>query len=291
MKKLISLALVILMLVPMLLSTMHISAADELIYVGFSSPAICTDAGKAVDLTKVSVQFEQGANPAAPADTVWKDGGNTITSYTPAAKGVYPLTATAGGKTRTVYVVAKNADEIDYVLYENDFNTAPDLSEFRVIQQPAGTTFGYDEAEGAIYLDTSNDGANHMRVLLPKYLDSFGDAIYSARVKITKQTATGRFGAMIFRLQDPSGKTIPYMQTAFRYNIAADNGLEIAERTAGDKWSVTQKGSVSGISGGSYFEVTANFCIRGSALPSTRSITFSVSPWYAPWLTRESSTV
>lgn len=260
MKKLISLALVILMLVPMLLSTMHISAADELIYVGFSSPAICTDAGVAVDLTKISVQFSYGEAPADPVGTVWKDGNTVVTSFTPAAKGVYPLTATAGSKTKTVYVVAKNANETEYVLYENDFSAAPDLSEFRVIQQPAGTTFGYDEAEGAIYLDTSNDGANHMRVLLPQYLDSFGDAIYSARVKITKQTATGRFGAMIFRLQDPSGKTIPYMQTAFRYNIAADNGLEIAERTADDKWSVTQKGPVSGISGGSYFDVTANFC-------------------------------
>ena len=262
-RKLISLALVILMLVPMLLSTMPISAADELTYVGFSSPAICTDAGKTIDLTKVSVQFSYGETPADPASTVWKDGTNTVTSYTPAAKGVYQLTATAGGKTKTVFVVAKNANETEYVLYENDFSTAPDLSQFRVIQQPSGTTFGYDEAETAIYLDTSNDGANHMRVLLPKYLDSFGDAIYSARVKITKQTSTGRFGAMIFRLQDPSGKTIPYMQTAFRYNIAADNGLEIAERTAGDKWSVTQKGPVSGISGGSYFDVTANFDIEG----------------------------
>ena len=266
MKKLLAFTLSVIMLLPLVLVA-PISAADELIYVGYSSPAICTDAGKTVDLTKVSVQFAYGETPAAPADTVWKDGSNTVTSYTPAAKGVYPLTATAGGKTRTVFVVAKNANETEYVLYENDFSTAPDLSQFRVIQQPAGTTFGYDEAEGAIYLDTSNDGANHMRVLLPKYLDSFGDAIYSARVKITKQTSTSRFGAMIFRLQNPSGKTIPYMQTAFRYNISADNGLEIAERTSADKWSVTQKGPVSGISGGSYFDVTANFC--GSVSTST----------------------
>ncbi|MBO5701434.1 MAG: hypothetical protein J6S71_03240 [Clostridia bacterium] len=266
MKRIFALTLCVLMLLPLVL-TAPVSAADELIYVGYSSPAICTDAGKTVDLTKVSVQFEEGVNPAAPADTVWKDGDNTITSYTPAAKGVYQLKATAGGKTKTVFVVAKNPGETEYVLYENDYSTAPDLSQFRVIQQPSGTTFGYDEAETGIYLDASNDGANHMRVLLPSYLDHFGDAIYSARVKVTKQTATSRFGAMIFRLQDPSGKKIPYIQNAFRYNISASNGLEIAERTASDSWNVTQKGPVTGISGGSYFDVTVNFC--GNVATST----------------------
>ena len=266
MKRISAFILCVLMLIPLLLSAVPVSAAEE-IKVGYSSPAICTDAGKKVDLTKVSVQFAYGETPADPAATVWKDGSNTITSYTPAEKGVYPLTATANGKSKTVFVVAKNANESEYVLYEDDFSKSPDLSQFRVIQQPSGTTFGYDEAEGAIYLDASNDGANHMRVLLPSYLDSFGDAIYTARVKVDKQTATSRFGAMIFRLQDPTGKKIPYMQTAFRYNISADNGLEIAERTASDSWSVTQKTSVSGVKGGDYFEVTANFC--GTVATST----------------------
>ena len=266
MKRIFALTLCILMLLPLILVA-PTSAADGVTYVSYSSPAICTDAGKTVDLTKVGVQFTDGENPAEPATIVWKDGTNTITSYTPAEKGVYELTATAGGKTRKVYVVAKNANEKEYVLYENDFSTSPDLTKFRVIQQPSGTKFGYDEAEGAIYLDASNDGGNHMRVLLPSYLDSFGDAIYSARVKITKQTSTGRFGALIFRLQDPTGKKIPYMQTAFRYDISASNGLEIAERTASDSWSVTQKTSVSGVKGGDYFEVTANFC--GTVATST----------------------
>ena len=266
MKRILATVLCVLMLLPMLLSTMPVAAADE-IQVGFSSPAICTDAGKTVDLTKVSVQFEAGANLAAPADIVWKDGDNTVTSYTPAEKGVYQLKATAGGKTKTIFVVAKNANETEYVLYEDDYSVSPDLSQFRIIQKPSGTTFGYDEAAGAIYLDASNDGANHMRVLLPSYLDSFGDAIYSARVRVDKQTATSRFGAMIFRLQDPLGKKIPYMQNAFRYDISASSGLEIAQRTASDSWSVTQKTSVSGIKGGDYFDVTVNF--SGSTATST----------------------
>lgn len=266
MKRIFASILCVLMLIPMLLSALPVSAADE-IKVGYSSPAICTDAGKAVDLTKVAVQFESGTDCVPAAELTWKDGDKAVTSYTPAEKGVYPLTVSGGGKTKTVYVVAKNANETEYVLYEDDYSAKPDLSQFRVIQQPSGTAFGYDETEGAIYLDTSNGGSNHMRVLLPSYLDAFGDAIYSAHVKITKQTANSRFGALIFRLQDPAGKKIPYMQTAFRYEISASNGLEIAERTAADAWSVTQKTSVAGVNGGDYFEVTANFC--GSKSTST----------------------
>ena len=261
MKKIFAVVLAVLMLIPMLLSALPISAADE-IKVGYSSPAICTDAGTAVDLSKIAVQFESGTDCVPASKLTWKDGDKAITSYTPAEKGVYPLTVSGGGKTKTVYVVAKNANETEYVLYEDDYSVSPDLSQFRVIQQPAGTTFGYDEAEGALYLDTSNGGSNHMRVLLPSYLDSFGDAIYSARVKITKPTANSRFGALIFRLQDPTNKKIPYMQNAFRYEISASSGLEIAERTASDAWSVTQKTGVPGIKGGDYFEVTASFCGR-----------------------------
>lgn len=266
MKKFFATILATIMLIPMILSALPVSAT-EIYTVGYSSPAICTDAGKTVDLGTWNVQFTYGGDVVSHSQITWKDGDKTITSYTPAEKGVYPLTASAGGQTKTVYVVAKNADETEYVLYENDYSVSPDLSQFRVIQQPSGTTFGYDEAEGAIYLDASNAGGNHMRVLLPEYLDAFGDAIYSARVKVTKQTATSRFGALIYRLQNAGSKNIPYMQTAFRYNISADNGLEIAERTSADKWNVTQKGSVSGVKGGDYFDITANFC--GSVSTST----------------------
>lgn len=281
MKRVLAKILVLLMLMPMILSALPVQAA-EAIEVGYSSPAICTDAGKTVDLTKVGVQFTYSGDVTPAAQITWKDGDKTVTSYTPTEKGVYPLTAIAGVNKKTVYVVAKNANETEYVLYEDDYSMAPDLSQFRVIQQPSGTTFGYDEAEGALYLDTSNGGSNHMRVLLPEYLDAFGDAIYSARVKITKQTATSRFGALIFRLQDASGKKIPYMQTAFRYDISASNGLEIAERTAADAWSVTQKTSVSGVKGGDYFDITASFCgsVSTSTVNGKTYLTEKNSPYY-----------
>lgn len=266
MKRFFSTVLTVFILIPMLISVLPSSAAAS-IEVGFSSPAICTDVGKAVELSEVAVQFTYCGEVTPASEISWSCGGTAVTSYTPSEKGVYPLTASANGLTKTVYIVAKREDEKEHILYSDDFSSAPELSQFRLIQQPAGSSFGYDEAEGAIFLDASDNGSSHMRLLLPSFLDDFGDAIFSARVKITDQTAASRFGAMIFRLQDPTGKKIPYMQTAFRYDISASNGLEIAERTSADKWNVTQKCSVSGIRGGEYLDVCASFC--GSVSTST----------------------
>ncbi len=255
------------------------AASEEGIVVGYSSPAICVNAGEKVDLTKVSVQLEYGAAPVSAL--TWKDGESTVTSYTPAAKGVYALTASAGGKTRTVYVVAKNANETEYVLYENDFSTAPDMAQFRVIQQPSGTVFGYDEAEGAIYLDSTKNTSDMMRVLLPEFLDSFGDAIYSAQMKITKQLNNSRWCSLVIRQQNVKTTKLPYLQVVSRYNNSADNGLEIAERTSADKWSVTQKGACAGVKGGEYFTLTANFC--GSTVTNSVNGTTYLTEKFAPY--------
>ncbi len=256
------------------------AASEEGIVVGYSSPAICVNAGEKVDLTKVSVQLEYGADPVSAL--TWKDGESTVTSYTPSAKGVYALTASAGGKTRTVYVVAKNANETEYVLYENDFSTAPDMAQFRVIRQPSGTAFGYDEAEGAIYLDSTKNTSDMMRVLLPEFLDSFGDAIYSAQMKITKQLNNSRWCSLVIRQQNVKTTKLPYLQVVSRYNNSADNGLEIAERTSADKWSVTQKGACAGVKGGEYFTLTANFCggTVTNSVNGTTYLTEKFAPYY-----------
>ncbi len=279
MKKRIFAAILALLMILPVIASMPISAAEDGITVGYSSPAICVNAGEKVDLTKVSVQFEYGADPVSAL--TWKDGDATVTSYTPASKGVYELDATANGKTKKVYVVAKNANESEYVLYENDFSTAPDMSQFRVIQQPSGTTFGYDEAEGAIYLDSTKNTSDMIRVLLPEFLDSFGDAIYSADMKITKQLNNNRWCSLVIRQQNVKTTKLPYLQVVSRYNNSSDNGLEIAERTAADSWSVTKKGACAGVKGGEYFTMTANFC-GGTVTNSVNGTTY-LTEKFAPY--------
>ncbi|MGM9641955.1 MAG: hypothetical protein ACI3XI_01965, partial [Eubacteriales bacterium] len=259
-KRIFAMILAALVILPLLAAlTAHAADANG-VTVGFSSPAICTDTGKSVDLTKVAVQFAPNEAPVAASAITWKEGDRTVTSYTPTAKGVYALSAAAGGKTKTVYVVAKNASETEYVLYENDFSTAPDFSEFRVVSQPTGTIYGYDAAEGAIYLDASNSSSNMLRILLPEFLDDFGDAVYSADMKISKQVNSSRWAALIIRQQNPSTTKLPYLQVVSRYDNSASNGLEIAERTASDSWNVIQKGACSGVTPGTYFTITAAFC-------------------------------
>ncbi len=259
-KRIFAAILTIAMIVPMLLS-FPATAADG-ITVGYSSPAICVDAGETVDLTKVSVQFTYGSDPVDASQITWgvENMSARQTSFTAPEKGVYELSATAGGKTKTVYVVAKNANETEYVLYENDFSSAPDLTQFRAIHQPSGTSFGYDEAEGAIYLDSTKNTSDMIRVLLPEFLDDFGDAIYSADMKITKALNDNRWCSLVIRQQNVKTTKLPYLQVVSRYVNSSDNGLEIAERTADDKWSVTKKGKGPGVKAGEYFNMTANFC-------------------------------
>ncbi len=257
-KRLLAIVCTLFLLLPLLSVTPAYAAS--VIEVGYSSPAICINVGETVDLTSVSVQFEYGAPLISASKISWKEGDTTLTSYTPAAKGVYPLSATSGEKTKEIFIVAKNTDESEYVLYENDFSAEPDMAQFRVIQQPAGTTFGYDAAEGAIYLDASNDGASHMRVMLPEFLDNFGDAIYTSEMKITKPTSSSRYASMIFRLQNVDGAKFPYHQVVTRYTSTASNGVEISHRTEADKWDVTQKSPCLGVNGGDYFTMSANFC-------------------------------
>ncbi len=257
-KRIFALVLALLMIIP-LIAAFTARAEGAGLAVGYSSPAICVDAGEKVDLAEVSVQFEHGADPIS--GITWKDGGNTVTSFTPAAKGVYELTATANGKTKKIYVVAKNANESEYVLYENDFSTAPDLTQFRAVHQPSGTTFGYDEAEGAIYLESTKNTSDMIRVLLPEYLDSFGDAIYSADMKITKALNNSRWCSLVIRQQNPTTTKLPYLQVVSRYVNNSSNGLEIAERTAADKWNVIEKGACTGgVQAGEYFTITSTAC-------------------------------
>lgn len=231
------------------------------VVVGFASPAICTDAGVAVDLSAVSVQFTMGGRLVPGSEITWQNGESTVTSYTPSVKGVYPLTATAGSESRTVYVVAKNANETEYVLYENDFSTAPNMSDFRVVEQCNDTPVSYDASAGTLVLDASGSDANYVRMLLPSYLDGFGDAVMSATMQVTEQYNNNRFGSFMFRVQNADSTGTPYVHSLARYRIGhPTSGIQIAERTKHDLWRILEECQVPGIKNGSVVNVTTAFC-------------------------------
>jgi hypothetical protein len=66
----------------------------------------------------------------------WVYNGKTVKIVKVSRRGTYALTASFGGQSRTVYVVAKDPVETEYVLYRNDFDTAP--ADFRIVESTAG---------------------------------------------------------------------------------------------------------------------------------------------------------
>ena len=158
--------------------------AEVFCKVKYSKPAICCDVGQKVDLSRCGVQFapEEGM---VTQDLRWSYEGRTVKSFTPEERGVYPLTVKAQGQTATVYVVAKSQSETEYVLYRNDFDEAP--TDFR-------------QGNNASVVDGSYSLPSGEQVLLPEFLDAFGDATVKASVK----TADGAAGWLLFRTQ-PGG--------------------------------------------------------------------------------------
>lgn len=209
--------------------------------VPYSCPAICAVEGDTVKLGDHSVQFESGKTVDAKKIT-WSssdiaiDGG----SVTPAA-GIYILTAAADGKKKTVVLTVRAKNETDYVLYRSDFS-GTDARGLRTIEEKSGGKVKYD-TDGSLILDASSSQDAYARVLLPEYLDGFGDIKVEARMKLDSAVNSKRWASVMLRVQ--TAKNYPYMQLCLRYDASLANGTEIAERTVADKWNVTQKASAS----------------------------------------------
>lgn len=252
------------MLLPLLSFAFPAGAADgtapEISVATWSSPAICCNAGETVNLSLCSVQFAAEGQVISGDKITWTGDKGKITSFSPAKAGVYPLTAASGKLSRKVYVVAKDPKDRDYVLYSNDFSADP-MAELRKIQCSTGAKLEYDKAGKALVLDASNSDAAYVRVALPEFLDAFGDAVFSARLKLSDQKSSTMWGSMMFRIQNvASKKYYPYMQLCMRYNTTISSGLEVAQRNESNAWNVVKTTGTPTSLGGTFNEVTADFC-------------------------------
>lgn len=201
-KRILSALLTLLMLVSVLASMpMTANASDTTtgpMTLTYTNPAITVDVGTVIDLTKVSVSVDATTKLDA-ASITWTKDGDKITSFTPDAKGVTPLVATSGTTKKNVYVVAKNADEDEYVLYENDFDTA---------------TVDSLTKEGWVVLDNAtvsvSDGQLHLgasavttsRMALPDWLGDFGDYAITMNASQTNLNNNdgSRWSAIMFHM-------------------------------------------------------------------------------------------
>jgi glycerophosphoryl diester phosphodiesterase len=158
-------------------------------------------------------------------------------------KGVHTVTVRKDNATLTLLVVAKDAGDAEYVLYEENFDAAADGS------MPAGwtriegaTPTAAAVKSGAFEMNASASPDNPSRVLLPEYLGLFGDYKIEADVTHLAANDAARWHSIMYRIQN---NNFPYYQMAVRKDAASANGVEFAERTPGNAWNVMDRGSHS----------------------------------------------
>ena len=204
-KRILSALLTVLMLVTVVASlSVPAAVAETVAYnLTYTNPALTVDVGTEIDLTKVSVQVDATTTLAAGSIT-WKNGDSAVTTFTPDKKGVTTLTATSGSATKNVYVVAKNPDETEYVLYENDFDsaTADSLVADGWIEakNQTGGSSPYSVSGGALHLGATTIGQS--KLMLPKWLGDFGDYAITMHASQTEVANSARWSAIMFHVKD-----------------------------------------------------------------------------------------
>ena len=241
MKRFVSTVLTLAMLLSMLtvFAVTSVSAATE---ISNTSPAITANVGETITLSSYSVVFD--GDSKATSGVTWKNAsGTTITSFKPTAKGVTELTASSGSKSKTIYVVAKEASETEYVLFEADFSKYSSISALESEGWKfLGTSSQYSLSGGNLVIgDIGND---YVRAILPAWLGDFGDYAISTDAKMLTTKDNGRWFGLVYRIQNANSKYYPYYHMCVRENTV-NSGIEFAERTASDGWNVVIKSSGS----------------------------------------------
>ncbi|MDF2670970.1 MAG: hypothetical protein K0R67_3276, partial [Paenibacillus sp.] len=156
-------------------------------------------------------------------------------------KGVYPVTVQKDGKSIAMLIVAKDAADQEYVLYEENFDSAAEGSLPSGWTRREGTTASAAAVKsGAFELNANASPDNPSRVLLPDYLGMFGNYKIEADVTHLAANDAARWHSIMYRIQS---NDYPYYQMAVRKDATAVNGVEFAERTPANGWNVMEKGS------------------------------------------------
>ncbi|WP_173224413.1 glycerophosphodiester phosphodiesterase family protein [Paenibacillus alba] len=156
-------------------------------------------------------------------------------------KGVYTLTGTKDSASISMLVVAKNAADTDYVLYEENFDHLADGTLPAGWTRKEGTTAANAVVKsGAFEINALAAPDNPSRVILPSFLSKFGNYKIEADVTHLQATDTARWHSIMYRIQN---NDYPYYQMAVRKDATAANGIEFAERTPANGWNVIDRGS------------------------------------------------
>ena len=198
-----------------------------------TTPAIPADSGNVIKLSDYHIQFAQSENITAASEITWTSDELEITNnkVTIPSKGVYKLTAKSGTKTKTVYIIAKNVNEAEYVLYYNDFSSS-NLSDFRSFSGDGTMSV----SNGRLVL------SGKKCILLPEYIGDFADYTITSNSTITAANNNTRWMGIMYRKLDGSA---PYYQFSTRQNAADERGIELVENNGFGTWTYQQIGSFS----------------------------------------------
>jgi len=195
---------------------------------------ILVDANTSLDLSKCQYQGDFGtvslsSLAIALTPTNLTRNGSFLTI---ASKGIYSLTFIYGSTNISIILIAKNASETEYVLFQDSFTMRANGP------VPSGYTVDTGTASivsGKLVLDGIT--SNPTRVLLPSYLSVFGNYIIETDLTIQSVTESTRWASFMFRYG-----TTGYFQMAVRQNAMAANGVEFAKWLNGN-WNVTNTAS------------------------------------------------
>lgn len=175
--------------------------------------------------------------------------------------GVYELIAMNGDIEKTVYLVVKEPEDTEYVLYYNGFDSDADKDSLSCIETN-GSGANYSVSDGRLKLNAAGAGGNVVRVLFPQWLGDFANYSITASGTITQKANDSRWTSIMHRVQNNND---PYYQLCIRANANATNGVELAYKTTEGSWAYHGKaGFTSALSPSSLYEF--NITVKESSL-------------------------
>ncbi|CAH0120162.1 hypothetical protein PAE9249_02675 [Paenibacillus sp. CECT 9249] len=209
---------------------------------------VLAQSGEAIDLNAVSFEVEKSdftSGVMLGGDFEWASDSADVRvengELLVMRKGVYPVQARKDDASVHLLIVAKDPEDAEYVLYEENFDQVQEGTLPEGWTRIQGSTAGAAGVKsGAFEMNAAAAPDNPSRVLLPAYLGQFGNYQIEADVTHLAANDASRWHSIMYRVQNDN---YPYYQMAVRQNATAANGVEFAERTPSNQWNVMDRGS------------------------------------------------
>lgn len=215
-------------------TTKGVSASNDKITISSTQNAILANVGDVIDLN--DYQYQHNTQTFLNFDQVTVTAFSSGISFnglqiTVSEKGQHPFLLQYQSANIYVYIIAKEASETEYVLFEEDFQGVPNG------KLPNGytTVSGSAGIQNEQLLVAGRGGG--AIVTLPNYLRSFMNYIIEVDMTILESDNDSRWASVMFRYQ-----TENYYQMAIRKDATLANGVEFAKRISGS-WNVTNTAS------------------------------------------------